>query len=131
MAAPLAVTAYLWIALGGALGSVARFWMAGAVDGRLNAAAVGPFPWGTLAVNLLGSFIIGLLAGMETLGSQARLFLAVGLCGGFTTFSAFSLQTLNLLRDGLLLRAGGNILLSVLLCLVASWLGLLLTQRSV
>lgn len=119
------MTAYLYIAAGGALGSIARYWMTGAVDGRFNAA----FPYGTLAVNILGSFAIGLLAGMEGLSANARLFLMVGICGGFTTFSAFSLQTLDLLRDGLLLRAGGNILLSVLLCLLATWAGLALVQR--
>lgn len=118
--------AYFYIAAGGALGSIGRYWMAGAVDSRFN----GDFPWGTLSVNILGSFAIGILAGMELLSSQARLFLMVGICGGFTTFSAFSLQTLNLLRDGLILRAGGNVLLSVVLCLIATWLGLLLVQRS-
>ncbi len=120
---------YLWIGLGGALGSIGRYWMAGMVDGRINAAFAGQFPYGTLTVNILGSFVIGLLAGMEGLSGQARLFLMVGFCGGFTTFSAFSLQTLDLLRDGLLLRAGGNILLSVLLCLLATWAGLALIQR--
>lgn len=118
--------AYLYIAAGGALGSIGRYWMAGAVDGRFNS----DFPWGTLAVNVLGSFVIGLLAGMETLGHQTRLFLMVGICGGFTTFSAFSLQTFNLLREGMLLRAGSNVLLSVTLCLLATWAGLALMQRS-
>lgn len=116
---------YLYIAAGGALGSIGRYWMAGAIDGRFNAA----FPYGTVAVNILGSFVIGLLAGMDGLSANARLFLMVGLCGGFTTFSAFSLQTLDLLRDGLLLRAGSNILLSVALCLFATWAGLALVQR--
>ena len=121
--------AYLYIAAGGALGSIGRYWMAGAIDGRFNAAFTAHFPWGTLAVNILGSFTIGLLAGMEGLSTHARLFLMVGLCGGFTTFSAFSLQTLDLLRDGMLLRAGSNILLSVMLCLFATWAGLALMQR--
>ncbi len=119
------MTAYLYIAAGGALGSIGRYWMAGLVDSRFNS----DFPWGTLTVNILGSFVIGMLAGMDSLSQQGRLFLMVGLCGGFTTFSAFSQQTLNLIRDGLLLRAGSNILLSVMLCLLATWLGMLLVQR--
>lgn len=121
---------YLYVAAGGALGSIARYWMATAVDGRLQSV----FPWGTLAVNVLGSFIIGILAAMAEggtrwgLSDEGRLLLMVGICGGFTTFSSFSLQTLGLIREGLLLRAGGNIALSALLCLLATWAGLALMQ---
>lgn len=128
------MTAYLFVALGGALGSAGRYWMTQSVDARLNALLPDyAFPAGTLAVNVLGSFVIGLLAGMEEgsragFGDSTRLFLMVGICGGFTTFSSFSLQTLGLLREGLLLRAGGNIALSVLLCLLATWAGLALMQ---
>jgi fluoride exporter len=120
------MTAYLYIAAGGALGSIGRYWMASTIDGRFNTA----FPHGTVAVNILGCFIIGMLAGMQGLSANIRLFLMVGLCGGFTTFSAFSLQTLTFMRDGLLLRAGSNVLLSVMLCLLATWAGLALIQRS-
>lgn len=120
------MTAYLYIAAGGALGSIGRYWMAGIIDTRFNTV----FPYGTVAVNILGCFIIGLLAGMQGLSANLRLFLMVGICGGFTTFSAFSLQTLTLMREGLLLRAGSNILLSVMLCLIATWAGLALMQRS-
>ena len=87
------------------------------------------FPWGTLAINVVGSFIIGFFAtltgpdGRLLVAPDARQFVMVGLCGGFTTFSSFSLQTLNLLRDGDVLRAGGNVAGSVALCLVAVWLG--------
>lgn len=122
---------YVWIALGGALGSVARYWCTTAIDERLNA----NFPWGTIGVNVLGSLVIGIVAALAAEGSraplsqQAIIFVAVGLCGGFTTFSAFSLQTFAMLRDGLLLRAGGNIALSVALCLVATAAGYLLARQ--
>jgi len=129
------MTGYLLIAIGGAAGSMARYWMAGSVDSRLNAALPHlMFPTGTLAINVLGSFVIGVLAGIEEAGRRwglsdsARLLLMVGFCGGFTTFSSFSLQTVGLLREGLLLRAGGNVALSVLLCLVATWAGIALMQ---
>jgi CrcB protein len=129
------MTAYLYIAAGGALGSVARYWMAGAIDGRLNAGFPHmAFPWGTVLVNIAGSFAIGIFAAMAAgesrwgLSDSARLFLMVGICGGFTTFSSFSLQTLGLLREGLLLRAGGNVAVSVLVCLAATWAGAALMQ---
>lgn len=119
---------YLWVAVGGALGSMARFWMADAVS-----ALTGPsFPWGTLAINVIGSFVIGLFfaltgpGGRFVVASDARIFVMVGLCGGFTTFSSFSLQTLMLLQSGQVLRAGSYILGSVTLCLIFVWLGSLL-----
>ena len=120
---------YLWIALGGALGSVARFWLNGVVSERF--ATGGTFPLGTVVVNVVGSFIIGVLGAMTIpeakTSSEARAFitqfLMIGICGGFTTFSSFSLQTLTLIRDREWLYAGGNIVLSVMLCLVATWLG--------
>ena len=127
------MTPYLLVAAGGAIGSIGRYWMAGSLDARLNAALPHlMFPAGTLLVNVLGSFVIGALAGMEEevtrwgLSNEARLLLMVGFCGGFTTFSSFSLQTLGLIREGLLLRAGGNVAVSVLLCLLASWAGIAL-----
>jgi CrcB protein len=121
---------YLWIALGGALGSVARFWCNGLVSDKMGPA----FPWGTLVVNVAGSFVIGFLGALTAadgrLNPQARgfttQFLMVGICGGYTTFSSFSLQTLNLLRDGEWLYAGGNVILSVVLCMIAVWLGWML-----
>ena len=96
--------AVLWVALGGALGSVARFAISGAAVRWLGAG----FPYGTLFVNVTGSFTIGLLAalaaadGRPALGADARAFLLVGVLGGFTTFSSFSLETLNLARSGAL-----------------------------
>jgi fluoride exporter len=122
--------AYLWVALGGALGSVARFWVNGVISAKLGAT----FPWGTLAVNVTGSFVIGLIGALAIpegrMDSSSRAFvtqfLMLGVCGGYTTFSSFSLQTLNLLRERELLYAGGNVVVSVVLCLVAVWLGWLL-----
>lgn len=117
--------AYLWVALGSALGGVARYWCSSLVAARFGES----FPWGTILVNVLGSFVIGFFGtltsadGRWAMGSETRLFVMVGLCGGYTTFSSFSLQTLDLLRGGVWLAAGANILLSVTLCLVAVWAG--------
>lgn len=117
--------AYLWIGLGGALGSMARHWSNGAV-----AALAGvDFPWGTLVINVLGSFIIGFAAaamsddGRFPTGDSPRQFVLVGLCGGYTTFSAFSLQTLGLIQAGQWGAAAGNAALSVGLCMIAVWAG--------
>ena len=122
------VMAYVWIALGGALGSVGRYWLSGLVANRMG----GVFPWGTLVVNVTGSFVIGLLAawsepgGRRYLSPAGREFFIYGICGGYTTFSSFSLQTLELVREGDIAKAGFNVLGSVALCLVAVWLGYLL-----
>ncbi len=117
--------AYLWVAVGSALGGMARYWMTIAV-----ATVTGPsFPWGTIAINILGSFIIGLFAaltgveGRFTASVEARAFVMTGLCGGYTTFSAFSLQTIALVRDGRWMGAFVNVALSVILCLGAVLLG--------
>ena len=121
---------YFWVAVGGALGSVARFWASGAIAHRFGEA----FPWGTFVINVTGSAIIGLFAaltgpeGRWLAAPSVRQFVIVGVLGGYTTFSAFSLQTLNLARDGEWLHAGLNILGSVALCLVAVWLGHLLLR---
>src|SRR5579862_978907 len=122
---------YLWIAVGWALGSMARFWLAAFVAERLGPQfPYGPqLPWGTILINVLGSFVIGFFAAFTGPGGRAiasfhaRAFVMVGLCGGFTTFSSFSLQTLELARQSHWAQAGGNIALSVLLCLVAVWAG--------
>jgi CrcB protein len=117
--------AYLWIAIGGALGSVGRFWLSGVIGRRFGET----FPWGTLLVNVSGSFAIGLLAALAEPGGRrfisptGRQFLMYGVCGGYTTFSSFSVQTLELLRDGDWLKAGANAAGSVVLCLAAVWLG--------
>ncbi|TMA81265.1 MAG: fluoride efflux transporter CrcB [Deltaproteobacteria bacterium] len=116
------------VALGGLLGSVARFWLSGAVQ-RLNG---GDFPVGTLAVNLLGGFVIGLVMALSlergALDASVRLFLTVGFCGGFTTMSTFSYETLALLRDGQTSFALGNIAASVGGSLAATWLGYVLER---
>ncbi len=121
--------AYFWVALGSALGGVGRYWCNNAILGLLGTA----FPWGTIAVNVVGSFAIGFLATLDPFpsrswlpGPEARAFLMVGVCGGYTTFSAFSLQTLDQLRSGQWPEALGNVGLSVVLCLVSVWLGHLL-----
>jgi len=116
---------YLLVALGGALGSVARFWLSGVVAERF----VSGFPLNTLVINITGSFAIMLIAGltgpdaMFLVRPEWRNFLMVGICGGYTTFSSFSLQTLNLMRDREWFYAGLNIVGSVVLCLIGAWLG--------
>jgi CrcB protein len=119
---------YIWVALGGALGSMARFWLSGLVAGKFGES----FPFGTLIVNITGCFILGVfatLAGTEgrlLVSPGFRIFFIFGICGGYTTFSSFSLQTLNLARDGEWLWAGLNVLGSVALCMLGVWLGHLL-----
>lgn len=121
---------YALIGLGSALGGMGRLWVSTVVGRRLGET----FPWGTLAVNVTGSFLIGLwmgLAGPESRWPATRpvtFFFVSGICGGYTTFSAFSLQTLQLAREGHWLPAGGNILLSLVLCLGAVLAGYLAGQ---
>jgi len=116
---------YFWVAIGGAIGSMARLWLGVKVTLLTGLA----FPWGTILVNIIGSLVIGFVAtltgpnGRVVVPVEAQAFVMVGLCGGFTTFSAFSLQTFELARDGRLLYAGANIMLSVVLCLSAVALG--------
>ena len=116
---------YFWIFIGSALGGIARYWCSGVAAKLIGET----FPWGTLFVNVFGSFIIGFFAtitgpdGRWLLSSTARQFVMVGLCGGYTTFSSFSLQTLNLIHDGEWLYVSLNITASVALCLIAVWLG--------
>ena len=113
----------LIIAGGGAIGAVLRFLLSGWVYNQLGR----DFPYGTLAVNLLGSLLMGLcfVLFLErlTLGAEWRALIMVGLLGAFTTFSTFSIETLNLLEDGELFKAVTNVLLSVVLCVAAAWLG--------
>jgi CrcB protein len=115
------------VAVGGALGSVLRHLLGGLVPQRAGAI----FPWGTLAVNLAGCFAIGLVSELaESRGAMdpgTRALLVVGLLGGFTTFSAFGNETLNLLRDGERLLAGFNVCANVVIGLAAVWLGRILT----
>ena len=119
---------YLWVAIGGAIGTTARYFLSGVVARWIGET----FPWGTLTINVTGSFIIGFFAvltgpdGRVFVGSTARQFVMTGICGGYTTFSSFSLQTLNLANNGEWFRAGAYICVSVALCLIAVWAGALL-----
>jgi fluoride exporter len=115
----------LWIGLGGGLGSMARHLASGWVARHFGAT----FPWGTLLVNVSGSLVIGLVAALTAPDGRwlvpvaARQFVMIGVLGGYTTFSSFSLQTLTLVQEGEWLHATGNVVLSVLGCLAAVWLG--------
>ena len=124
-------TQYLVVGLGGALGSMLRFGLGGWIDAA--ATRGGPiFPWGTVCVNVTGCFIIGFIAtisavdGRVFLSPLLRQFIMIGILGGYTTFSSFSLQTLALAQGGQWWAAAGNVLLSVVLCLIGVWLGALL-----
>lgn len=117
------------IAGGGAVGALMRFWVAGWVYGLLGRG----FPWGTLVVNVSGSLVMGLLYVLlverMNVAPEWRALLLVGFLGAFTTFSTFSLETLNLIEDGQLLRAMMNVLLSVVLCIAAAWVGMVLGRQ--
>ncbi len=116
---------YILVMLGSALGGAGRYWFSGYIAQHFGET----FPWGTLLVNVSGSFVIGFVAtltgpdGRVFASADTRQFIMIGLCGGYTTFSSFSLQTLNLMRDDEWLRASGNVVLSVVLCMLAVWLG--------
>jgi CrcB protein len=119
---------YLVIALGGALGSVLRFWIGTGIDSALTKGS-SIFPWGTIVVNITGCFIIGLFAtltspeGRWLVPSLVRPFVMIGILGGYTTFSSFSLQTLSLWNDNQRWEALANVLISVVLCLVGVFVG--------
>ncbi|HYM34182.1 MAG TPA: fluoride efflux transporter CrcB [Steroidobacteraceae bacterium] len=121
---------YLFIGIGSALGGMARYWCAAAFASRFGA----DLPWlGIVAVNVIGSFLIGAALGLLEPGSRWTLsaaardhinqFFMIGVLGGYTTFSSFSLWTLNLMREQQWLAASANVILSVVLCLLAVWLG--------
>lgn len=115
---------YLAVAFGGAFGSVARYFVAGSVHERLGAG----FPYGTMAVNVTGCFLIGLIMELTenrfTINPQIRIFLTIGALGGFTTFSTFSYETLALARDGLMFKAAVNAFGSLFTCLASAWFGM-------
>jgi fluoride exporter len=119
---------YVLVMLGGALGTGARFWASGFIAERAGEF----FPLGTLVVNVSGSFVVGFFAaltgseGPVLVSPRFRQFFMIGVCGGYTTFSSFSLQTLDLARDGDWLKALLNTLLSFACCLAAVWLGRIL-----
>ena len=113
---------YAIIGLGGFFGSIARFWMADAIERRWQYV----LPIGTLAVNLLGSFLIGIVIALfdrESINHTWRYFLATGFCGGFTTFSTFSAENVNMLKSGNLMDSVGYIALSIATCLAGTYFG--------
>lgn len=116
---------YIWVMIGGALGTGARFWISGLVAQRIGEF----FPLGTLVINITGSFLIGIfsaLAGPESpflIAPKFRQFFMIGICGGYTTFSSFSLQTLDLAQDGDWFKAAVNCAASLFGCLLAVWIG--------
>ena len=121
---PYGLPQLLFVGLGGFIGSVGRFVMAGLAN-RFSPAL--GFPLGTLTVNVIGCFLIGLIHGLaETrslLGPDTRVFLFIGVLGGFTTYSTFGFESLTLLKDGAFLRATANILLHIFVGLAAVWAG--------
>lgn len=113
------------VGVGGFVGSLVRYWLSGAVYLLVPSPRL---PWGTLAVNVLGCFAIGLLGGLAdtrgALTATGRLFLLIGVLGGFTTFSTFGYETLALLREQAVARAALNVALQLALGLTAAWAGL-------
>jgi len=123
------MTQTLAIASGGAIGALLRYWTSIAVYNRLGTG----FPYGTLAVNVIGSLLMGFLfiwfTDRVTMGPAIRGFLLIGVLGAFTTFSTFSLETLNLIESGQLGKAVLNVVVSVLVCVTAAGLGVLAARQ--
>ena len=117
------------IAAGGAVGAVMRFWVSNSLYALLGRG----FPYGTLAVNVLGSLIMGALYVLflerMTVSPELRAALLIGFLGAFTTFSTFSIETLNLIEQSDYLKAGLNIVISVIACLLAVWLGVIVGRQ--
>ena len=114
------ISGVMWVTLGSVLGGTARFWLSGFVARRVGET----FPWGTVVVNVSGAFLLGILAASAAshgifAGLRPWQFAAIGILGTYTTVSSCSLQTLALARDGEMMRAAGNIVLSLSLCLLA------------
>lgn len=117
--------AWIWVMLGGALGSLGRYFISKAIPPNA-------FPWSTLLVNIAGSFLIGLFSGWYTKGSisqSAQMFLVTGLMGGFTTFSAFSMENLYLIKEGSWIQALIYISVSVVASLLMCALGIRITSQ--
>jgi CrcB protein len=116
-------TAYALVALGSAIGGCGRFALASSVDPALGTG----IPWGTILINITGCFLIG-FCGTFFANDKMRVFLLTGICGGYTTFSAFSFQSLKLYENGRAESAAANIAISVILCMIAVWLGAVLAR---
>jgi fluoride exporter len=116
---------YVWIALGAAIGGMARYGFSGVIANWFGAT----FPWGTMIVNVTGCFVIGIVNiltgpdGVLLVPVNTRLFIMVGICGGYTTFSSFSLESLNLMRNGEWVAVGSYMFGSVVFCMFGVWLG--------
>jgi fluoride exporter len=116
---------YIFVGIGSAIGGIARFWLSGLVANKFGQT----FPWGTLIINVTGSFAIAFFGtltdpqGRYLVSPNLRTFFMIGICGGYTTFSSFSLQTLSLAQDGEWLYAGANCASSLIFCLAGAWLG--------
>jgi len=119
----------MYIAAGGALGAVMRYLVSTGIHSILGRG----FPYGTLTVNVLGSFLMGFLFifmfERSSLGPEWRALILIGFLGAFTTFSTFSIETLNLVESGAMARAMANILVSVITCILATWLGVILGRQ--
>ena len=119
---------YIYIGIGSAIGGTLRYWLSN------NTYKLLPlnFPYGTLLVNVTGSFILGMIMfyfnDKELLNPQFRIFLTIGFCGGFTTFSTFSLETMNLFHDAQYFYGILNVILSVILCLFGVYLAYIVTK---
>lgn len=117
-----------WVAAGGALGACSRYWLSAWIYQRTQS----DFPWGTLIVNVAGSFLFGILFvvifSLSTLKEPMRLLVLVGFLGAFTTFSTFSFETVRLLEQGQLLLAVANLLASGFCCVLGLWLGMGITR---
>jgi len=120
---------YITVFFGAGIGGILRYWLSSFVYKFLPT----NFPYGTLTINFIGSFIIGFvifgLYDKELISQNMRLFLTIGFCGGFTTFSTFSFETFNLIKNSEFLFASLNIFLSVLLCLAGTYLAYILSNR--
>jgi len=119
---------YIWIFIGGGLGSVARFEM-----GRQITKVTGTaFPFATIAINFISCLILGFLAGLLTRKEMASpvavLFIGMGFCGGFSTFSTFTAETMELLKAGNFVYAGANVIVSVAICLLSFWGGYVMAK---
>ena len=119
---------FLLVGVGGFVGSVFRYWLALFIGRQLSST----FPLGTLTVNVLGCLLIGILAGLSERGTilspETRILLTTGFCGGFTTFSTFSYESITLMQDGEFFYLAGNVVISVVAGLLSTYLGILLIR---